>query len=80
MEATMEQEITLTAPDISCGHCVATIEQAVGGLDGVQHVEAGLDTKRVTVRFDPERVSQAQIEAVMEDEGYPVAKIDKVDA
>ena len=80
METTMEQEITLTAPDISCGHCVAPVQKAGGGLEGVQFVQADVDTKRVTVRFDPEQVSQAQIEAVMDDEGYPVAKIDNIDA
>jgi copper ion binding protein len=76
MEATIQQEITLTAPDISCGHCVATVQNAVGGLEGVSFVQADVDTKQVTVRFDPERVSQARIEAAMDEEGYPVAKID----
>ena len=76
METTMEKEITLTAPDISCGHCVQTVQNAVGGLEGVEFVQADVDSKHVKVRFDPERVSQARIEAVMEDEGYPVAKID----
>ena len=34
MSTTIERA-TLTAPDISCGHCVATIEEAVGALDGI---------------------------------------------
>ena len=76
METTLEQEITLTAPDISCGHCVATVQKAVGGLEGVSFVRADVNTKQVVVRFDPEQVSQGQIEAAMDEEGYPVAKID----
>ena len=76
MEGTMEQEITLTAPDISCAHCVTTVQKAVGELEGVSFVQAEVDTKNVTVRFDPERVSQAEIEAALEEEGYPVSKID----
>ena len=76
MEAMMEQEITLTAPDISFGHCVATVQKAVGGLEGVSFVQADLDTKQVVVRFNPEQVSQGQIEDAMDEEGYPVAKID----
>ena len=76
MEPTMEQEITLTAPDISCGHCVATVQRAVGGLEGVSFVQANADTKQVVVRFDPEQVSQGAIEDAMDEEGYPVAKID----
>ena len=73
MSARIEQA-TLTAPDISCGHCVATVKAAVGGLEGVSRVEADATTKRVDVAFDPSRVSLAQIEAALDDAGYPVQK------
>ena len=73
MSSTIEQA-TLTAPDISCGHCVATVKEAVGGLAGVSGVEADADTKRVEVAFDPNRVSLAQIEAALDEAGYPVQK------
>jgi copper chaperone len=76
MDASVEKEITLTAPDISCGHCVQTVQKAVGGLDGVSFVKADETTKQVIVRFDPQRVSQGAIEAAMDEEGYPVAKSD----
>ena len=26
------EQVTLVAPDISCGHCVATVQSAVGGM------------------------------------------------
>ena len=73
MSSTLEQA-TLTAPDISCGHCVATVKEAVGALDGVSRVEADADTKRVDVAFDPSSVSLAQIEAALDEAGYPVQK------
>ncbi len=73
MSSTIEQT-TLTAPDISCGHCVATVTGAVGGLDGVRHVEADLATKHVRVEFDPSRVTLAQIESTLDEVGYPVEK------
>jgi copper ion binding protein len=73
MSATLERA-TLTAPDISCSHCVATIQKAVGGLAGVSKVAANEQTKQVQVEFDPQRVSLAQIEATMDEEGYPVQK------
>lgn len=66
------QDITLVAPDISCAHCVATIKRSVGDLDGVENVDVDPETKRVEIRFDPGRVSLAQIEATLDDEGYPV--------
>ena len=70
---TDSRKITLTAPDISCGHCVATVQAAVGALDGVERVQADAETKRVEVAFDPARVSRPRIEAVLDEAGYPVA-------
>ena len=73
MSSTIERA-TLTAPDISCGHCVATINKAVGAIDGVRRVEASEQTKQVQIEFDPGKVSLARIEAVLDEEGYQVAK------
>ena len=71
MHETTEQA-TLTAPDISCGHCVASIKEAVGELDGVRRVEASSESKQVAVDLDPSRVSLASIEATLDEAGYPV--------
>ena len=73
MSSTIERA-TLTAPDISCGHCVATINKAVGAIDGVRAVSADEQTKQVRVEFEPGKVSLAKIEAVLDEEGYPVQK------
>jgi copper ion binding protein len=70
---TMEH-ITLTAPDISCDHCEATVKEAVSSLSGVGSVRASADTQKVEVDFDPRRVSQAQIEATLAEAGYPIQK------
>ena len=72
--ASMVEQVTLTAPDISCGHCVATVESAVSALPGVASVAANESTKRVEIAFDPNRVSLDQIEATLDDAGYPVQK------
>ena len=72
--ATMMENVTLTAPDISCGHCVATVQDAVGKLAGVASVEANESTKQVQIAFDPSRVSVAQIEAQLDAAGYPVSE------
>lgn len=73
MSVTIEQA-TLTAPTISCDHCVATVKEAVGELAGVSSVKASADTQQVDVAFDPNRVSLAQIEAALAEAGYPVRK------
>ncbi len=71
MSSTIERA-TLTAPDISCGHCVAAIQGAVGALPGVSSVKADEQTKQVKVEFNPQQVSLTQIAAAMDEEGYPV--------
>ncbi len=63
--------LTVKAPNISCGHCVRTIQNEVGELPGVKRVEAREDTKLVTISFEPP-TTQEQIEELMAEIGYPV--------
>lgn len=74
MASPATEQVSLTAPDISCGHCVSTVQQAVGEVPGVASVSASADTKVIDVRFDPDQVTIDKIEAVLDDAGYPVQK------
>jgi copper chaperone len=47
----MEQK-TFQVPGIGCDGCVRTIQNEVGQLPGVKHVEADEQTKLVTVQWD----------------------------
>jgi copper chaperone len=66
-------QLTLEAPDISCDHCIQSIEKAVTKLPGVRFLSGDPEGKRVIVEFDPAVVDRTAIEAAMEEEGYPVA-------
>jgi copper chaperone CopZ len=66
-------EVTLTAADISCDHCIAAIRRALSRLAGVQFVDGNPQRKQVTIRYDPSMVELTAIEKVMEEEGYPLA-------
>jgi copper chaperone len=68
------KEVTLTAPDISCDHCIASIRGAVSNLAGVEFLAGDPARKQVSLRFDETRVKLEDIEQAMEDEGYPVVK------
>lgn len=68
------QETVLSVPDVSCDHCVHTIDGALGALLGVEFVATDIPTKTVRLRYDPGQVSLEKIEAVLDDEGYTVAK------
>ena len=64
----MVQEV-LSFPDVSCNHCVAAIEGAVGGLQGVRSVTVDLDRKDVTIRFDDGQVGRENILTAIRGEG-----------
>ena len=63
--------LTVKAPNISCGHCVHTIQNEVAELPGVKNVQAEEDTKLVTISFEPPATPE-QIEKLMAEIGYPV--------
>jgi copper chaperone CopZ len=61
-------------PDVSCGHCVSAIDEAVTPVAGVAGVRVDLATKTVTVRYDPGRVRPDRLADVIEDCGYSIDK------
>lgn len=66
-------EKTLTVPDMTCGHCKASIEGALAELGGVE-TEVRLEEKLVKVRFEPERVGLDKIVAAIEGQGFDVTQ------
>lgn len=68
------QETTLAVPDISCEHCVKTINGALGALPGVEAVSTDIPTRSVQLRYDPAQVTMEQIEETLDDAGYTIAK------
>ncbi|GIV69703.1 heavy-metal-associated domain-containing protein [Caldilinea sp.] len=63
---------TYHVPNISCGHCVNTIERELKSVEGLKSVKAELETKSVTVEVDAEEVL-AEVEKLLEEIGYPAA-------
>ena len=57
-------------PDMSCGHCVGAVTQAVKQVDPAAKVQVDLDSKQVQVEStqDKSRFAEALSEA-----GYPPA-------
>ena len=67
-------ETTLSVPDISCMHCVKTINGALSEVAGVSDVEVSIPDKTVHLSYDPTQVSMDKIEEVLDEAGYTVAK------
>lgn len=64
--------VKYNVPNISCGHCVHTIQMEVSDLAGVKSVVASADTKEVEVQFDSP-ATEDQIIALMTEINYPPA-------
>lgn len=64
--------VTYSIPNISCGHCVHTIQSEVAELAGVQSVIASLDAKQATIVFDAP-ATEEQIKALLASINYPAA-------
>lgn len=63
---------TFTVPNISCGHCVHTVQMEVGDIPGVKSVKAEQDTKQVFVEWD-EPATWDQIKALLTEINYAPA-------
>jgi copper chaperone len=71
---TLVQETVLSVPDISCEHCVNAINGALKDVPGVEEVSTDIPTKQVHLRFDPDQVTLAKVEDILDDIGYTVMK------
>jgi copper chaperone len=60
--------LTLKVPDMSCGHCVASISEAVKAVPGVGDVRVDLDGKLVEVEGDG--LDMAPVEQAVREAGY----------
>ncbi len=57
---------------MTCAMCVATITEGLEELPGVGEVHVNLATAKASVRYDPEKVTFAQMIDAVKDRGYDV--------
>ena len=62
---------TVKVPNISCSHCVHTIQNEVSELEGISKVVAEESTKIVTVEWNEPPASWDKIKALLEEINYP---------
>ena len=68
----MSQNVTLSIPDISCHHCVMTIQRETGELPGVIRVEGNVEAKTATFILENE-AALAGVKSLLVEIGYPPA-------
>jgi copper chaperone len=62
---------TFKVPNISCGHCVMTIQREVGELEGVTSVKAEESSRMVTVEWTEPPANWDEIEELLVEINYP---------
>jgi copper chaperone CopZ len=65
--------VQYTVPNISCGHCVATIQRVVKEVAGVREVSGDVDARQVVVVYESPATPEAIVAAMTEWE-YPPAQ------
>ena len=68
--STFQQTFHVTG--MTCGHCVAAVEEEVGTIADVTHVAVDLASGRVTVGSGRE-VTTAEVAAAIDEAGYELA-------
>ncbi len=63
--------VTYSIPNISCGHCVHTIQTELADVEGVQSVVADQETRKVEIVFDTP-ATEEKIKALLVLIDYPV--------
>ena len=59
---------------MTCAACSASVERALGGMDGIQSVSVNLATNTASVDFDPDTISMDAISDEIESLGFDVLK------
>ena len=68
----MSTTSTYTVTGMTCGHCVRSVTEEVGRIEGVTKVDVDLASGRVTVEAEGP-VDDAAFAAAVDEAGYEVA-------
>lgn len=71
-KASTMTENTYRVAGMTCGHCVSSVSEEVGAIDGVRSVAVDLPTGSVTVISEVD-LDVAAVRAAVEEAGYSLA-------
>lgn len=67
-------QVVLSAPDITCDHCIATIRTTVDATEGARFLDGDPETRRFTVELTSGGVLDA-LAVRLKAEGYPLGEV-----
>lgn len=69
--AATPQTAVLDVQNMTCGLCPVTVKKAVEKVAGVSGAKVDFDRKTVTVKFDADKATTAQLVKATTDAGFP---------
>jgi len=66
------EKTTLSTPNISCDHCIMTIQRELGKIKGVEEVKGDLKTKEISIQWDSPATME-KIKSTLKEINYPAA-------
>ena len=69
------QQIQIPVEGMTCGGCVASVQRALGRVEGVSEATATLSPGSVAVTFDAAAVDLERLVSVIDDAGYSVPEV-----
>lgn len=76
----MEKEEVFVIDGMTCAACAVTVENAVNKIDHVDSAVVNLTTEKMTVHYNPDLVSEEEIEKAVADAGYGASVFDPATA
>lgn len=69
------KSIEIPIEGMSCMSCVANVKKTLTSIDGVIKVNASLQDKNATIKYDPEKVTSEQMKKAINKIGYKAGDI-----
>lgn len=67
-------KVIIKIEGMTCASCAQTIEKALNRTEGVKDANVNVATEKATIKYDPNVLNVGQLEKVVSDTGYGVAK------
>ena len=75
-----QTEIVDIQTSAECGSCKTRIEDKLNYTAGIKFAELDLETKKVLVKFNPKKISLAEIKTILSETGYDAGEVKAVPA
>lgn len=70
----MTENRVLRVPDMSCGHCETSVQEALDELDGVERSNADHTTGNVELTYDPDKITDEKLQEAIGEAGYTLQR------